>query len=120
MEFDASAQQTKAYWSLLGLKDALTDPNHPESDKVFAVIFTHLQGNLAILAEGFDNAARLWTALTDLCTKEHTNNQSRNMAAWALFEYKPDETLMDGYTRLLRLQIHPVGRASEALWSHLH
>jgi len=114
-EFDDAVPKLKAYYSLLGYLDALTDPSHPESQQVWCLLMQNLGGNLAKLAEVYpDNAADLWSALTELCTQEHKNNHQRNLQAYYSFEVKSDETLLDAFTRLRRLHTH-LQRAGDAL-----
>jgi hypothetical protein len=103
-EFDEQITKFKCYYTLLGKVDALTNRNHPDSAVVACLMNTNLSGSIGQLASVYDNAADLWSALTKICTQDHKNNHQRNLDAHALFEVQSDETLLDAYTRLRRLQ----------------
>lgn len=113
-EFDEAVSKIKAYYTLTGKLDALTDPKHPDSGYVYCLLLTNLGGNLGKLAEGYSNAADLWQALTDLCTQEHKNNRQRNLDLYYSFEVAADESLFDAFTRLRQLRDR-LNRAGENL-----
>lgn len=103
-EFDEQITKFRSYYTLLGKLDALTNRNHPDSAVVACLMITNLSGSIGQLASVYDNAADMWSALTKLCTQGHKNNHQRNLDAHALFEVQLDETLLDAFTRLRRLQ----------------
>lgn len=113
-EFDEVERKIEGYYTLLGLQDALTDVNHPETKKVYYLLANNLGGDLALFAESYDNAAELYSALTSLCTQSHINNYQRNFNAFASFEVRPDESMLSAFTRLRRLYNH-LKRAGDKL-----